>query len=385
MLMAHSSSEPTVLNGNVATGCANLRMRLPSIHGNSTRSSPIARRRARSSSDAHFPSGGAESASDLACSGASSSECSPIKSSFRRRMTLKEDARNEQPTLDAMRQLLLQRAGSLKQAYVVLDVHKTGHVTLLDFKVGLNCLHINVSPFAEYPSFEKLFKKLAAGATELSLEHLLGYVPIGNSRTQLDTRTVWLDYHNKTSALRKVAREPAWRSKGNCTAGDVSPTSDDERLHCQSGGEVQTWTDKESARMRRRRDLKAQFREVRGNMQTDQKRGLVHGMVRPEKAQDHFLEENRKMLIKRQKIESAIRDCSKARLAVVNMKTMMSHVQPKTICIADDQKHSLQVAFGGRLSAFRSRTSTSSSEPPGHCPKSVASNCGDHAQSPFRL
>eukprot|EP00927_Polykrikos_kofoidii_P041090 TRINITY_DN35017_c0_g1_i1.p1 TRINITY_DN35017_c0_g1~~TRINITY_DN35017_c0_g1_i1.p1 ORF type:complete len:374 (-),score=50.39 TRINITY_DN35017_c0_g1_i1:260-1381(-) len=327
--MTASFSSPALLEDRGAHEGVNSRAWLPSIGGDSRTTTP-AMKRGSSASVAGFPSTLPVIGKDHSFGKASSSGSGSSHVGSRRRLPLKKDVASEQSVLDAMRHELMQRTGSLKQAYAALDVHKTGRVNLSDFQAVLNSFDIDVSSFCAFSCFEALFEALAKGAAELSVQQLLGYVPIGNTRKMLsDTGTDWFEYHNKTSALRKVARQPAWRSKGRGKTGDRLITSDDELPFGMSSREMPTSVDGKSARMRRRRDLREQFREERFNMQSDEKRELVGGFVSHEEASEHWQNENRKLVIKRNRIEGAIRDCSKSRMALVDMQRMMSHLQAR--------------------------------------------------------
>jgi hypothetical protein len=215
-----------------------------------------------------------------------------------------------------MKQVLIQRAGSLRQAYAALDVNGSGRVDLLEFEKGLGSLKVYACPVGDFLSLERLFQHLAKGKQELLLQEFLGYLPIDKTSGSkgADTRTQWRNYHNKTSVLpSKLTRKPAWDPRRL-----QKPLTNDDIEGC--------FMDSESARRKRKNDLRQQFRDLRSNMQMNEKRGLVRCLVPQEEAGDRIAVEHRKAVQSGHRIGNAMRDCTKSRQRLVDMQRVMCHL-----------------------------------------------------------
>lgn len=131
------------------------------------------------------------------------------------------------------------------------------------------------------------------------------------------TRALWGDYAHKVSTQRpRLDRNPRWKPETAATSGDGSGDGDDWEVHL-------------ARNTQKRRDLRRQFREDRQGISTDQKRELIPGLVAPEEASRHLELEHRKMEGHRQRIQEAIKGCSKARLDLVEMQRKMAGLAPQ--------------------------------------------------------
>lgn len=233
------------------------------------------------------------------------------------------------PAAEALRQVLIGRAGSLRQAYEAMDVRRTGEVDLRDFELGLLDLRVYGSPLVEFADVHELFHALVregAGGT-LSLEDLLGYVPL-EPQGHPDTRTMWLNYHNKASTHQsRLTRAPRWRALPGRPAmpNDQMPCVD-RVLEGVPVRRCTDWAVAQSAHVQRRRDLRKIIREARDYIQMDEKRELVGGLVAVEERQAYLANEQRKVARSKHRIEGAIRDCSRARQELVGMQRKMVSV-----------------------------------------------------------
>lgn len=221
--------------------------------------------------------------------------------------------------IEAFRHIVIQRAGSLKQAYKMMDVNKDGQVNLEQFESGLAKLGIRGSPIVGRRSIRELFNHFSKRHPEISLQDLLGYVPVNAAarRGVQDTRTMWLNYHNKTSALRtQLARVPKWNLAhhaenwyGENAVPEDNPAFDQSR-HAHS-----------------HKELRAQLRDARQRSDNAvDKRDLVKGLVAPEAAPDHWAEQMRNVERHGQRIRGAMKDCAKARHELINMQKEMQSI-----------------------------------------------------------
>lgn len=236
------------------------------------------------------------------------------------------------PPEEILRQVLIERAGSLARAYHVMDVNRTGQVDLFAFEEGLRQLRIHSSPVAECVTFDKLFELFSKGKRSISLETLLGFIPAGEHQRKLEalTQAMWRDYHNKASAQRsRLARPPRWRAADGDPASPSGMGGSGEKVQ-ESGlppsAQHLDWEQMQHLLKQKHQHLRQQFREVgdRGPSGSELKRGLISGLVAPEEAPEMWEKEQRKMTVNRQRIEDAIRGCSRARQELADMRAMMA-------------------------------------------------------------
>eukprot|EP00930_Biecheleria_cincta_P003321 TRINITY_DN104249_c0_g1_i1.p1 TRINITY_DN104249_c0_g1~~TRINITY_DN104249_c0_g1_i1.p1 ORF type:complete len:365 (-),score=91.53 TRINITY_DN104249_c0_g1_i1:177-1271(-) len=134
---------------------------------------------------------------------------------------------------------------------------------------------------------------------------------------RVSTRAIWVDYANKVSTQRpRLDRNPRWMPESAAAAGELIGDGADWEVHL-------------ARNTQKRRDLRRQFREDRQGISTDQKRELIPGLVAPEEASRHLEMEQRKMEGHRQRIQDAIKGCSKARLDLVEMQRKMAGLAPQ--------------------------------------------------------
>jgi len=320
--------------------------------------------------------------------------------SRRSRVTMSQDelGLHKLPTAEAVRQALIQRTGSLRLVYLSLDVNRTGKVSSADFERGLANLNIYGSPIAKFLSIESLFKELACGAVELSLHEVLGYVPIEKSTKMQgvsDTKTQWFEYHNKTSAMKsRLIRGPAWKEE-QATANVLPPINDQEPktfgereqndagTNSNNKKQPLNWEQAECVRRRRRQDLRKQFREARQEMNMREKQDLVGGNACGEDAIEIRENEHRRVERHRQRIEGAIRDCSRSRQQLVDMQKMLSNVSDQgKPALDNDFKSGMKMALFGGLPKLRLEP-PAAREPDFQPPIQALKLKGDESQTPI--
>lgn len=230
------------------------------------------------------------------------------------------------PLIEALRQLLIEKAGSLRKAYSAMDVSQHGEVDVTDFECGLRTLRIFGSPLAEFPTLQSLFERLDEGGTGvISLQEVLGYIPLRKPIDKAkDTCFLWADYHNKASAQRsELARPPCWR------VAELSPDSvAQEQVGREAAAAPAGSPESKSIQANRRRELRRQLHDAQ-NAKSAQKKAAPRLSVSSEAEEEinpveqWAAVEHRKILGQRGRIEDAIRGCSRARHALVDMQRMM--------------------------------------------------------------
>lgn len=231
-----------------------------------------------------------------------------LQRSQARRVSLLQDDLRKLPDSEALRQILIERAGTLKQAYKAMDVNGTGDASPSEFEEGLRRAGIFGSPLVGYRDAADLFRGIdKAQNGVLSLQEFLGYVPMKPTRTR-DTRALWNNYSNKTSAQKsRLARKPRWKP---------------DRI----------LPDHETERVRQRRELKHQLVDARkrGCLKMEEKRRLVRGLVSDEERDRDRHLEYQKMNKQHERIGDAIHSCAQARSELVALQQAMVQLSPET-------------------------------------------------------
>lgn len=220
------------------------------------------------------------------------------------------------PVLDAFRHMLIARLGSLPQAYRYLDANDNGNLSYTEFETGLRAMQVDWSSITG-KSISALFKALDQnGSGDLSLEELLGYIPVGQE--QAGTQQQWYRYCNQTAELMM---------KAQCSR---NPRSLAEGAQERRIAEALDWFEEDRKHHERREKLRRQLRECgdRGPSQTS-KRDLV-----VEKKYRHIRDtEQVKRIVKVdserteshvRKIQTVIRDCTRSRKQVVDMQKVLT-------------------------------------------------------------
>eukprot|EP00928_Gymnodinium_smaydae_P080547 TRINITY_DN64223_c0_g1_i1.p1 TRINITY_DN64223_c0_g1~~TRINITY_DN64223_c0_g1_i1.p1 ORF type:complete len:528 (+),score=98.98 TRINITY_DN64223_c0_g1_i1:240-1586(+) len=273
-------------------------------------------------------SGGATLLPQLAGGGSNGSGGGSARK-LRLRGAAQGESLEELPVREALRQALLrQTSGDLRRAFQAFDVDGSGKVSASDFERGLVALGLPArSPLGYDICARRLFDQLSKGSPKLSLRELFqtqAPVELPRMRTSLsqafDTRTMWLDYHNKTTALEKSRpneRKPAWRD----------PVKEPQRPRENvDSGPAALLNEDDVSRRRRRREMKQKLREARCELHMNAKRELVGGLCAPEEATERKEEDDRKVMMRGNRIKGAIRQCSRARMQLVDMQKVMSHL-----------------------------------------------------------
>lgn len=232
------------------------------------------------------------------------------------------------PLKEALRQVLIERAGSLRQAYAAMDVDKSGEVDVQEFDLGLRALRIFGSPLHEFHSVQSLFDSLDEGHGVLSLQDILDYIPTTRPFSEAtDTRALWVDYHNKASAQRsQLARRPCWDIAE--LPADLAPEKACREAVSPLAAGAGFPEEQSALALHRRRELRRQFREAIGVSEGAKRRQLVRGAVQAEASLLQAASEQWKIQGQRERIEDAIRGCGRARHALVDMQRMMAGLAP---------------------------------------------------------
>lgn len=246
---------------------------------------------------------------------------------------------------EALRQVLLDRAGSLSHAFRKMNVKRDplAEVTYVDFKAGLDCLGIfgRGSPIPHFARLDEVWEELCSGPCyvgdgKVSLQELLGYVPVradSRERTLLrsssgfdETTKQWFNYHNHASRVpSSMLREPRWRARKHASeARSMAPTHGRDRREPDWAATVQS-SPEESRRL-----LRQKLRMVRDGGAIAQRQvinGLTGGSLQAPEDRERR-QYNRERQARR--LDSYIKDCAASRNELISLKnTMSSIVEPK--------------------------------------------------------
>jgi len=215
------------------------------------------------------------------------------------------------PTAEAFRQVLIQHAGSLKQAYHVMGQGKRSTVDFDRFELGLSRLGVLPGALRGYCDNATLFRELDSSGTGcLSLRELLCYVPIKRQDFS-DTRTNLAEYANRAAASPScLARAPRWK------LGMPDEGGDHEGPFSLLGSDPDD-------RERRRRDLRRKIREVGNDLPFDDKRAFVAGLVPPDQYADNRVRERNQAIILEKRIKGAMVGCTRARCELMGLQQAM--------------------------------------------------------------
>lgn len=227
------------------------------------------------------------------------------------RASMKQEELGSLPIAEALRQVLIEQVGSLKQAYKAMDINGGGVVNRVEFEKGLLRAKIFGSPLVGYRTASDLFRGIDKSQQgSLSLQEFLGYIPFKKGREkgrERDTHAQWMNYNNKTSAQKsRMARKPRWHSP-NILLPDPEPDH-----------------------IRKRKELRGILRDARtrGNVSKEEKLRLVKGLVSDEDRDEDRLHEFRKMSEMSVRISDSIHSCSRARSELKALQQAMTQLSP---------------------------------------------------------
>eukprot|EP00929_Paragymnodinium_shiwhaense_P063554 TRINITY_DN31749_c0_g1_i1.p1 TRINITY_DN31749_c0_g1~~TRINITY_DN31749_c0_g1_i1.p1 ORF type:complete len:434 (-),score=82.06 TRINITY_DN31749_c0_g1_i1:261-1562(-) len=258
---------------------------------------------------------------------------------------LEADQLHRLPVAEALRQVLIQTAGSLQKAYEMMDVQGFGLVDFYCFRWGLEKLSIVNSPLKHIHGLENLYWQVVE---HLNVEHpedekvdyidlseLLGYVSFEEcylSRKDADVARGWAYYCSRTAGVPSMlARDPLWRMDGPSSTGGGPRVPRRNALSVRSQGNECLQEPREPAPgiceelAASRRKLRQRLREARGTGLATQ-RAMVGGLV---SAQEHsaVIARDRQRNNKwNRRIEGHIRECSKARHELVEVQRKLEAV-----------------------------------------------------------
>jgi len=199
--------------------------------------------------------------------------------------------------------------GNLLEAYKALDAKGTASLDMATMTRVLEVLENRSG--RTLPTSAAIFDSLdedPRGA--VSISKLLEFNPLKQrtSLRQLDTQALWKAYSSKKSEhTRSLDRLPRWRPNAK-SERPLPPDSWAEHLQA----------------VRRKRDLRKQFREDRQGIKPEQKRELILGVAPPESYTGIREQEHRNLEVHRQRIQNAIRGCSRARFNLVEIHKQMA-------------------------------------------------------------
>ncbi|CAE7662969.1 unnamed protein product, partial [Symbiodinium sp. CCMP2456] len=161
------------------------------------------------------------------------------------------------------------------------------------------------------PTAASVFTAMSLGYDEaMSIPKLLEFNPAKqrSALRQMDTQALWKAYTKEKSAhTRSLDRGPRWKPNAK-SERPLPPDSWAEHLEA----------------VRRRRDLRKQFREDRQGIKAEQKRELILGVSPYESHIGMREQEHRNLEVHRQRIQNAIRGCSRARFNLVEIQKQMA-------------------------------------------------------------
>eukprot|EP00931_Biecheleriopsis_adriatica_P089645 TRINITY_DN63736_c0_g1_i1.p1 TRINITY_DN63736_c0_g1~~TRINITY_DN63736_c0_g1_i1.p1 ORF type:complete len:502 (+),score=94.35 TRINITY_DN63736_c0_g1_i1:74-1507(+) len=241
------------------------------------------------------------------------------------------EKRKDSDTLENLRQALITSTGGLKQAYRALDVKKTGKVDAETLNMALEDIRFQHPHVHALPSVRAVFEAMQEDRRGmLSLQKLLNFSPLSptdpskdgiRQRRLVDTHALWNEYSRKSSAQPvTLERQPRW--------GPLPTAEHDEPSSQNDAGML--W-DMQLEAKKRRKDLRKQFREDRQGIKAEQKRELIQGLVPLEETNRHVEQEQRKFEGHRQRIQEAIKGCSKARFDLIEMQRQMAVLNPEDV------------------------------------------------------
>lgn len=224
-----------------------------------------------------------------------------------------QDDLRDVPLAEALKQILMEKTGSLKQAYKMLDINRVGVVNCVEFEKGLQRAGVYGSPLDGYRNAAHLFQELDPHRLgSVKLQDLLGYVPFVRHPVS-DTRSDWITYNNKASAQKShLARKPRWKNWA------LEPSQDYQELD----------------HLKEHRALRKQLVDERqknhGLNRMEEKRKLVRGLVADHDRLREWHHEQRKMTEQQERIGVAIHDCGKARSELIALQREMAQLAPET-------------------------------------------------------
>lgn len=229
----------------------------------------------------------------------------------------------QMPAVEAIRQALIFRAGSLKEAYTRMDVNTSGSVSLNEFQSGLQSLRIDWLSVTG-KAVNVLFRELDADQSgELSLEELLGYIPEDDQDFR-DTRTLWAQYFNKTSASKTcLGRHPKWGSDKNITSKsleDMMKPLEDQREQMRYKDEVK----RHFKELSKQGPSPSRFKGFsKRDLLGDPKMRGCSDVEDVEKVKKEELEGIRETV---RKVQVFMRDCGRSRKQIVDLQKSMQSV-----------------------------------------------------------
>eukprot|EP00747_Dinoflagellata_sp_TGD_P166116 gnl/TRDRNA2_/TRDRNA2_188401_c0_seq1.p1 gnl/TRDRNA2_/TRDRNA2_188401_c0~~gnl/TRDRNA2_/TRDRNA2_188401_c0_seq1.p1 ORF type:complete len:502 (-),score=64.36 gnl/TRDRNA2_/TRDRNA2_188401_c0_seq1:31-1536(-) len=270
------------------------------------------------------------------------------------------------PPAVALRQVLIECAGSLLKAYRVMDINKSGKVTFNDFKCGLQMVGAFRSPLFNVWAPDMIWQALLeeAGSCHhdmLELEEVLGFVPPRHDHTHddvfhpCDTNSMWVQYTNATSAMRNsLAREPRWRANtaatdrpevppekpeghGGATGAAASSTTSGSRKNCKSTNRSSSKDPPPEAHkltmdhLKRHQNLQQILEQARRASRNDKLQLHAHAaesahVISRDKLEHKVAKENLAQARRSQRIAGAIHDCAHARHELAAMTHNMAMV-----------------------------------------------------------
>lgn len=219
--------------------------------------------------------------------------------------------RSTSPIADLRRCFL---SAGASRAFEQLDVHRSGVLNFHDFQHAVETSDAGFEPSL----IVEVFGALAVDG-QLSIAKLLDLHPLERTKhmEKMDTQSLFKAYKHKSFGHRNLNRQPRWH---------------EAERRCEFHGYQET--------LRRRRDLRKQFREDRQGIKTEQKRELVQGIQPLESFSGFREQEQRNMEVHRQRIQDAIRGCSRARYNLVEIQKQMADL------VADhDEEREVTFAF----------------------------------------
>mmetsp|Transcript_38447 Transcript_38447/g.99325 ORF Transcript_38447/g.99325 Transcript_38447/m.99325 type:complete len:407 (+) Transcript_38447:43-1263(+) len=233
------------------------------------------------------------------------------------------------PFIHAMRQLVVERAGSVKQAYKLMDVGRRGVVDYREFEDALRRLALAKNPLfggkmsrAGGNDHAEVFRSLdRKGSGELSLQAFLGYSPPGSYGVGKAERT-----SGKGSPSRKSQkRRGSVRSVASSRCRSVSPVDSendpDRRLEKLEKAKLRAKLHK--------KQLREQFRDAGIRFPDVDKRSFIKELGTSNDSEKQLARERSRQIKSAQRMKQLITECSRPREELHDLrKAMQAIVEP---------------------------------------------------------
>ena len=170
----------------------------------------------------------------------------------------------------ALRQALLFRTGSLKEAVDLMDANGNRLISLSEFRQCLGLLGIDTKEICGMESRD-LFRFLDANSSGyLSASEVVGYLETDDQNLLSETEKAWAEYANHSGAM-SINRSPRWK---------IGQTEDEDKERV---------LEKDRQWIQEKEDIRRQLRAIHGKQERSEvMERLKHKKLRPSDDNQHF-------------------------------------------------------------------------------------------------